>query len=84
MPVSVRLDSETEARIRRIARTAGKSTSWVIREAVARYAVEAAPPEPAVTLAPFIGAGDTGRADLSEQTGEQFAKLVRARARRTR
>ena len=38
MAISVRLDPETEALIRRMARTAGRSKSWVVREAVAAYA----------------------------------------------
>ena len=87
MPMSVRLDRETEALIRRMARLAGRSRSWVVREAVAAYA-SAAPRTrlPYEALAAFIGAGRTGLHDLSERTGERFAELVRtkARARRTR
>jgi hypothetical protein len=70
-----------------MARQAGRSRSWVIREAVAEYAA-ARPSQrrPADALAPFIGVGGTGRSDLSEKTGERFAELARtkARARRTR
>ena len=87
MPMSVRLDPETEAMIRRIARAAGRSKSWVVREAVAAYT--AAVPSsraPYDSLAPFIGAGGTGLPDLSGRTGERFADLVRtkAHARRSR
>ena len=35
-------------------------------------------------LAPFIGAGNTGRRDLSERTGDRVADLVRAKARTRR
>jgi predicted transcriptional regulator len=82
MPMSVRLDRETEALIRRMARLAGRSRSWVVREAVAAYA-NAAPRTrpPYEALAAFIGTGRTGRPDLSERTGERFAELVRTKAR---
>jgi hypothetical protein len=86
MPTSVRLDAETQTRIRRLARAAGKSRSWVVREAVAAYQPDPAPPKPAEALAPFIGTGNTERRDLSERTGERFAELIQAdaRARRSR
>jgi predicted transcriptional regulator len=87
MPMSVRLDPETEALIKRTARAAGRSKSWVVREAVAAYT--AAVPRgraPYDALAPFIGAGATGLPDLSERTGERFADVVRTKthARRSR
>jgi hypothetical protein len=85
--MSVRLDRETEALIRRMARVAGRSKSWVVREAVAAYAKAETPERmPFEALAPFIGAGGTGLPDLSERTGERFTEIVRtkARARRTR
>ena len=87
MAISVRLDPETKALLRQMARTAGRSKSWVVREAVAAYAGECASrPYPFEALAPFIGAGATGQTDLSERTGERFTGLVRtkARARRSR
>lgn len=88
MPTSVRLDRETEAAIGRLARTAGRSKSWVIREAVVAYAADAASRgrTPGEALGPFIGAGGKGLPDLSDRTGERFTDLVRAktRARRTR
>jgi hypothetical protein len=87
MAISVRLDPETEALIRRMARTAGRSKSWVVREAVAAYSLSAPRGRtPFEALAPFIGAGGTGQTDLSERTGERFADLARtkARARRSR
>jgi hypothetical protein len=44
MPFSLRLDSSTEGKIRRIARTTGLSKSAVVREAVAQYEVSPKPP----------------------------------------
>jgi hypothetical protein len=82
MPMSIRLDRRTESRIRRLAQAAGKSKSWVVREAVAAYTPPAPSRPLAEILAPFIGAGDTGRHDLSERTGERFAELMRTTARR--
>ena len=87
MPMSVRLDPETEALIRRMARTAGRSKSWVVREAVAAYASTEPPTRtPFEALAPFVGAGGTGQPDLSERTGDRLIELLRkkARARRSR
>jgi hypothetical protein len=85
MPMSVRLDPDTEALIRRLARVAGRSKSWVVREAVASYALHAPRGRtPYEALAPFIGAGGTARKDLSDRTGERFASLVRIKARARR
>jgi predicted transcriptional regulator len=84
MPMSVRLDPDTESRIRRLARAAGKSKSWVVREAVAAYDPARQARPLADILAPFIGAGNTGRRDLSERTGDRVADLVRAKARTRR
>jgi Ribbon-helix-helix protein, copG family len=80
MPMSVRLDPETEVLIRRMARNAGRSKSWVVREAVAAYASEPARPRtPYEALEPFIGSGGTGLTSLSERTGERFAEMVRVK-----
>jgi hypothetical protein len=40
MPFSLRLDPDTEAKIRRLAVSSGRSKSQVVREAVARYAAD--------------------------------------------
>jgi hypothetical protein len=87
MPTSVRLDPATEALLQRLARVAGRSKSWVVREALAAYAARAAHATNAYELvAPFIGAGGTGLTDASERTGDRFAAHARekARARRSR
>jgi len=85
MPLSVRLDEETEALIRRMARLAGRSKSWVVREAVATYAATERPSRtPYEALAPLVGTGGTGRSDLSERTGEGLAELLRKKARARR
>jgi hypothetical protein len=79
--MSVRLDPETEELIRRIARQAGRSKSWVVREAVARYAVGPVRRRtPFEALESFIGTGGTGLTDLSERTGERFIHLAGIKA----
>lgn len=82
MPFSLRLDPETEARIRRLTRATGRSKADVVREAVSRYAVEhEAPPEAGETafdrLRPFIGVAPTGSANLSSRTHEKYRALLR-------
>jgi hypothetical protein len=90
MPFSLRLDPETEAMIRRLARATGRSRSAVVREAMARYgAVEdAAAPAGASTfdrLGSVVGIVKTGGADLSVNTHAKFrARLKADRGRRSR
>ncbi len=88
MPMSVRLDDETEALIRRLARSAGRTKSWVVREAVTEYAAQrqSADRAPYEAFAPFIGIIASGHGTLSENTGERYAELVKNkhRARRSR
>ena len=91
MPFSLRLDSGTEAKIRRLAAATNRSKSEVVREAVAQYASEgqsatAAPASAFDRLKPFIGAIATGGADYSRDTHRKYRELVRQkhRARRAR
>jgi predicted transcriptional regulator len=80
MPFSVRFDPDTEALIRRLARTRGKSRSSIVREAVTRYAAEE---DDQTTLyeriKPSIGTIRSGRSDLSHHTGRKVAELLRER-----
>lgn len=91
MPFSLRLDPETEARIRRLAQATGRSKSAVVREAMAQYA----PDQPAATEGPasllerlgsVVGSVSTGGADLSSDTHVKYrASLARRhRGRRSR
>lgn len=88
MPMSVRLDEETEALIRQLAKAAGRTKSWVVREAVAEYAAQREAPlrMPYEAFAPFIGVIETGHGTLSENTGDRYAELVtkKQRGRRSR
>lgn len=83
MPMSVRLDDETEGLIRRLARSAGRTKSWVVREAVAEYASQRQPVDraPYEAFAPFIGVIASGDGTLSENTGQRYAELVKNKHR---
>ena len=82
MPFSVRLDAETEAKIRRFAAATRRSKSEVVREAVAHYALEIDPagmPGQSAfdRLKPFIGSVATGGARLSKDTHAKYRALLR-------
>lgn len=89
MPFSMRLDSETEALIQRLAANTGKSRASVVREAVASYASGRDEGLTAYDrLKPLVGVVRSGRADLSQRTGRRLAALLKEkradRARRAR
>lgn len=91
MPFSLRLDPDTEAKIRRLTSATGRSKSEVVREAVAQYVPNrdavSAPGESAFDrLTPFVGVVGTGGAHYSKQTHLKYRELLRRkhRARRSR
>jgi predicted DNA-binding protein len=82
MPFSLRLDAETEAKIRRLAAATRRSKSEVVREAVAHYAPDVDPvgmPGQSAfdRLKPFIGSVATGGANLSRDTHAKYRALLR-------
>jgi hypothetical protein len=88
---SLRLDPETEAAIARLARQGRRTKSAVVREAIAVYqrGQEASASKSQTVfeaMAPFIGIADSGGSRRSENTGEEFRRLIadKARARRSR
>lgn len=87
MPFSLRLDSETEARIRRLAAKAGRSRSDVVREAVARFAADD-PPAPAASawdrVRPYAGVIRSGGPGGSSGTHARYRALVRDKHRERR
>ena len=90
MPFSLRLDPETEALIRRLAKAQGRSRSAVVREAVEHYgARETREADVARTaldaVAPFVGIVSTG-GQLSDDTHAKYRASLRrkASARRSR
>ena len=89
MPFSLRLDPETEARIRRLSADTGRSRSAVVREAVAHYAsmrdANARPASSAYDrLKPFVGVVDTGGANLSTDTHAKYRESLRRKHRAQR
>jgi hypothetical protein len=77
MPFSVRLDPETQALIERLAKRHRQSRAWVVREAVAKYAVAEQQPRTAYdALRPLIGMVSSGDGTLSQQTGKKFTELL--------
>ena len=89
MPTSVRLDARTESLLRRLAKRHGRTKSELIRaaiESLARAAADAEARGGAASayerVAHVVGIADSGGANLSERTGEQFRDLLkRARGR---
>ena len=84
-PISIRLDAETEQRLRRLAHETGGTLSSVVREAVAEYGTardrrHEAGARPFDRLQHLIGIVDR-HTDRSEQTGDRFRAVVKARAR---
>jgi hypothetical protein len=90
MPFSLRLDPDTESRIRYLTRTTGRSKADVVREAIAQYDPAGGPgveQESAFDrLHAFIGVVATGGADLSVDTHAHYRTRLRAarRGRRSR
>ena len=86
MPFSMRLDEDTEALIERLARRNGQTRAWVVREAVATYAVHGGDADMLYDrMKAHIGTvASAGKRTLSENTGAAFAKQVRAKARARR
>jgi len=90
MALSVRLDAKTESLIGRLARKRQQSKSEVIRDAIGVLAKQeekgTEKTRPYDLVAHLIGCIDSGGANLSQNTGEKFSKLLRekANARRSR
>ena len=84
MPVSVRLDAKTKSLIGRLARKRRQTKSEVIRDAIDVLAKQeeksTEKKRPYDLVAHLIGCVDSGGANLSQNTGEKFAKLLRERA----
>jgi hypothetical protein len=86
MPTSVRLDSKTEAMVRRLAQRTHRTKSAVIREALERLARDEqdfrTTPGPYGSIADLIGIASGGPPDLARRSGQAFRQLLVARGRR--
>jgi predicted DNA-binding protein len=90
MPFSLRLDPDTEARIRRLSAETGRSRSAVVREAVADYAASrdasASIAATAFDRLKRYGTVNSGGMDYSVDTHQKYreALLRKRRAKRSR
>jgi len=73
LKTTVYLDPDDYRRLKALARARGRAPAELVREAVARYAAAEAPPRTARS----VGAGASGRPDLSERAEELLAGLKR-------
>ena len=78
---TVRLDTPTEAILRRLASRRGQTKSDVIRDAIARLAAEEEELSAYDRLRPFIGVVDTGGLQLSRDTGRRLKDLLAEKQR---
>jgi hypothetical protein len=88
LPISIRLDAETERRLRRLAHETGGTLSSVIREAVGAYGEahdrgRTVGSRPYDRLRHLIGA-IRSQTDRSERTGQKFRSALKARSRARR
>ncbi len=90
MPLSVRLDPESESTVARIARRQAKTKSDVVREAIRLLADHEKrvkrPLRPYDAMKHSIGCADSGGLALSEKTGYRFYQILigQRRERRSR
>ena len=85
--LSVRIDARMAALVKRVARERGLSKSEVVRLALATLREGAEQPSGtplSVAMAHLIGTGDSGGMQLSERTGERFAKMLSEERKRRR
>jgi ribbon-helix-helix CopG family protein len=87
VPTTVRLDPDTEAILRRLARKTGRTKSSIIREAILRLSEADAAPRPGGSLfdqfADLVGVGHGGPSDLASHSEEILRDLfARRHARR--
>lgn len=84
VPISIRLDAETEQRLRRLAHETGGTLSSVVREAVAEYGAAhdqaaKAGARPFDRLQHLVGVV-SNRTDRSTRTGDALRSRLKARA----
>jgi hypothetical protein len=87
--LNVRIDPQTAAFLERVARERGLTKSEVVRQALAALRTQGPrtpTPPPSVLMAHLIGSWDSGGMNLSERTGERFARMLQENknAKRTR
>lgn len=83
MPTSVRLDTKTEAVVRRLARQTRRTKSEVIREAITRMAEQVGGPPRSdsayAAIEDLLGIAHGGPPDLARRADEAFRDLLASR-----
>lgn len=79
--LNIRIDPQTAAFVERVARERGLTKSEVVRQALAtmrnqQAQVSKSKPTPYELVAHLIGSWDSGGMNLSERTGERFARML--------
>jgi len=78
--MSIRLSDKTRRSVARLAKARRSSQSEVVREAIETFVEKAvAEARPDEGWKHLVGSLKGGPSDLSERTGEQVAKMLRAR-----
>ena len=88
MRLSVRLDTETERLVEKLARKTGQTKSEIVREAIGVIARQERGADgkkrPYDLIAHLIGCVSGGPPDLSVHTGEKFRQLLIGRRKKRR
>jgi predicted DNA-binding protein len=86
MPTSVRLDPETEALLRKLARTSGRTKSELIREALHRMFAETRGSAETGSLyhaiEDLVGIADVGPGDLARHHKQRFRENLDRRRKK--
>ncbi len=86
MPTSVRLDTETETLLRRLARKSGRTKSDILREAVVRLAEEqeasSSADSPYALISDLVGIAQGGPPDMARRHKQAFREVLSNRASR--
>ena len=85
MPTSVRLDTETDTLLRRLARTSGRTKSDILREAVVRLAEEHEAPSstdrPYALISDLVGIASGGPTDIARRHKQAFRNTLSKKSR---
>lgn len=86
MPTSVRLDRDTEAILRRLARSSGRTKSEILREALLRFSESHAEGSlgegPYVLISDLVGVAEGGPDDLARNHKRAYREALAIRSRR--
>jgi hypothetical protein len=81
--VSIRFDVKTHRAVKHLARVRGITQSQVVRSAVEYFLKEENPEDLQEVWGQVVGCVSGGPADLSENTGKRFIKLIEKRKGRS-